>query len=336
MNKIISLILSLSLFSMLGVNLVQAQTVGIRVIFPAGGEQFQVGGTQVLTWSTSLSISKVNLSVTSYLPCMYTAPICSVQPITTTITTNVFNNGAYSWSIPTNFVLGSYILNIEDAAGSTVEHSNVFSIFTSNNFLGQNYHVSGTNILSNQAVYYVQAQPFGINNQPVLVPYSSAQVFNSYKTNSWERIEQANSADMSLVMNSSIMPFADGTLVNDSGTVYVISNGYKNGIVSPKIFLGLNYKWTNLVNTNISFMPNGTIIDSVNAHMPGSLVKQGQTISYISAAGKINIPSMTVFNSWKFNLKDIVVANASDNILGINSQTPIAGEWTNGLLKLGQ
>jgi micrococcal nuclease len=41
--------------------------------------------------------------------------------------------------------------------------------------------------------------------------------------------------------------FQDGTVVSYNGVVYLISSGYKKPISSPNIFLGLGYKWSDII-----------------------------------------------------------------------------------------
>ena len=44
-----------------------------------------------------------------------------------------------------------------------------------------------------------------------------------------------------------IMLFQDGSVVSYNGTVYLIANGYKKPIASPEVFLGLGYKWSEVI-----------------------------------------------------------------------------------------
>lgn len=192
----------------------------------------------------------------------------------------------------------------------------------------------GTNISINGIVYYVQAPAIGgampINPPPpTLTAYTSAAVFLSYGFNSWAAVASASADDIQLTKNGRLMPYADGSLVNDNGTIYVISNGAKHGVTTASVFLSLGYKWINVIYGNASFMPDGAVISAALAHAPGTLVNQNGTIYYISNFGKMGFPSLAVFNSWGFNLKNVVPANGEDMAL---SKDSIVSAWTLGQL----
>jgi len=207
------------------------------------------------------------------------------------------------------------------------------------------FHPPGTNINSNGTVYYIQPPLIGgampiDPPKPTLRPYFSAPVFLSYGFNSWNSIVPASSDDLSLEKNAWPMSYADGSLVNDKGTVYIISTGFKYPITSAAVFLGLGYRWENVINGDVSFMAedksNDTplqVISEVRAHMPGTLINQNGTIYFITSLhSKMGFPSMEVFNSWGFRLGQVVPSNDQDKTVPDNQYSPIVVPWIPGKL----
>ena len=77
---------------------------------------------------------------------------------------------------------------------------------------------------------------------------------------------------------------------------------------------------------------NGQVISSVAAHLPGTLINQNGTIYYVSQHGKMGFTSMAVFNSWGFDLKNVVEANSGDLALPINEFGANVSTWYMGAL----
>jgi len=324
---------------------VNVSSTYIQVTSPTGGDLWVQDSTQTIKWSAPASVSNVNISITGQYVCplelRQNCPSVHLLPIS--IASNVPNSGYYVWTIPTTFS-GQYYISVADAGGSSLAGESMwFSIIAV-----PSPHPAGTNILSNGTVYFIAPPPpagGGVQllcgqpsqpacppqPQPTLIAYPSAAVFTSYGFNSWANVAPATSEDMKLSING-LMPYADGNLVNDQGTIYVISNGIKHGIASASVFLFLGYNWGSVVSGGTSFMQSGPVISSVSAHMPGTLINQNGTVYYISAYGKEGFPSMAVFNSWGFNLKNVVTANTSDLALPINSYSSIISVWIMGKL----
>lgn len=196
---------------------------------------------------------------------------------------------------------------------------------------------TGSNVAINGTVYYIQAPPQGgavpvDPPPPTLTAYPSATVFLSYGFNSWKNVLPASAADKALAKNGQLMPYADGSLVNDNGTVYVISGGARYGIASVSVFLGLGYQWANVLSGNTTFLAKESTITSVGQHLPGTLMRQNSTIYYVTNYGKTGFPSLAVFNSWGFNLKNVVASNSGDESLGIDPYSEIVETWSLGQL----
>ncbi len=327
MKKIITLVFCLAVVS-LAIPPVNAETSSIQILSPAGNEQWAIGSNQIIKWSAPASIASVNITMTNYVACMYSTPRCMIATVLIPIASNLPNTGSYSWNISSNFSAGDYLLNIGDAGNSGLSaNSNVFSLTDSTNL--NNAHPAGSNVSFNGTVYYIQ--------QLTLTPYTTAAAFLSYGFNSWSNVVPASSGDMALAKNDTFMPYAPGSLVNDNGTIYVISNNPTNGIIkdgitNASIFLALGYSWANVISGDTSFIAAGPVISSVAAHMPGTLINQNGTIYYISSYGKMGFPSMAVFNSWVFNLKNVAEANSGDLALSPNPYASTVSAWTLGQL----
>src|SRR5579872_864009 len=184
--------------------------------------------------------------------------------------------------------------------------------------LGSSVHAPGANVLGpNGTVYYIDSNQY-------LRPYSSAGAFLSYG-NSFSSIVPATDGDLALPQGA-IMPPRDGSVINDKGTVYLITNGGRSGFASSQVFTALGYKWSQVINADTSFLPTlPPITDSSAAHQTGALVNDNGTIYIIGPDNtKIGVPSPSILFSWGYTFKDIVPANSSDHALPQGSVLPQA------------
>lgn len=130
--------------------------------------------------------------------------------------------------------------------------------------------------------------------------------------------------------------YRDGALVKDHGqTVYIISDGQKRPFSSAEAFLGLGYSFKNILQENgtslARILPGPTVDSAGGAHPDGTLVNDNGTVYLIAAQAREGIPSLEVFNWYRYQLKNIVPINDSDRllpvsgILGIdNTLTPVS------------
>lgn len=114
-----------------------------------------------------------------------------------------------------------------------------------------------------------------------------------------------------------LMTYAEGALVKGTGaTVYLISEGKKRAFASKQAFLNLGYSFKSvLADTEaiIGNVPDGAVIDeSAAAHPAGTLVNDNGTVYLVDAMGKKGIPSVEVFNSYRFTFSKVVPANSAD------------------------
>jgi serine protease len=119
------------------------------------------------------------------------------------------------------------------------------------------------------------------------------------------------SYEVSTYPSGSNVTFNDGVLLKGSSTgIYVLSNGKKRWIRSPKAFYSLGYKSENIVtvsDTTLSVYSNGPDVHSSTTHPDGSLIRaRGATAIYLIDGGqKRKIPTPSVLIS-KFNRKYIL------------------------------
>jgi len=166
-------------------------------------------------------------------------------------------------------------------------------------------HSAGTNVLSNGTIYF-------INASGQKQPYTSAGAFLSYGFNSWSNVVAASAEDIALPQGSFVPP-ADGSVINDKGTIYVITNGQRAGIANPSAFLGLGYTWSQAMSGDTSFLTTLPAINSASqAHLAGSLINQNNTVYLVGPNGKLGIPTPAVFSSWGYSWNNVVLANSYD------------------------
>lgn len=173
-------------------------------------------------------------------------------------------------------------------------------------------HSAGTNVVSGGTVYF-------INQAGQKQPYTSAGAFLSYGFNSWDQVVPASAEDLALPTGS-FVPAMDGSLINDHGTVYLMTNGQKAGFTSAANFTGLGYAWSNVLVGDVSFLPSAALLNSTAVtHPVGTLVNDHGTVYLMTVSGKMGIPSLSVFNSWGYSFSKVVPANSYDSAVSMSS-----------------
>ncbi len=171
---------------------------------------------------------------------------------------------------------------------------------------------AGSNVVSGGTVYFISA-----SGQKQA--YTSAGAFLSYGFNSWANVTPATSDDLSLPTGSFVPPM-DGSLINDGGTVYVITGGERAAFTSAAVFTALGYSFSNVIPGDTSFLQSLPDINSSSAaHLPGAIILDHittpPTAYLVTASGKDGIPSPAVFNSWGYSWADAVTADSFDWVL---------------------
>jgi hypothetical protein len=120
---------------------------------------------------------------------------------------------------------------------------------------------------------------------------------------------------------------ADGALVRSqqAPTVYLISDGQRDGFTSAKVFTALGYKFSSLLtvtNPELQALPEGNdLSDTTAAHMDGTDIFYQGTIYWISGGVRYPYSSLVVYNSWHIanDFSGVVPANAQDLQLPVGS-----------------
>jgi len=122
-----------------------------------------------------------------------------------------------------------------------------------------------------------------------------------------------------------IYPYPSGSLVNDGGTIYLISGTIKIPFTNLQAFVGLGYSLRNVVKGNLQNYTLSTtyfITTSEAAHPWGSWLLYNRTIYYSHESGLIGVPTQEIFLQNGGNLKYVVRANKYD-IANIYPNTPL-------------
>lgn len=107
--------------------------------------------------------------------------------------------------------------------------------------------------------------------------------------------------------------FADGALINDKGTIYIIEHGKKRGFTSLQVMTGLGYKLSNVKKSDLSTVGSGEVISSTDTrHFRGSLVVFQGVVYFMGRHLRYAFPSAEVFVSWMNRWQDIIPANKYD------------------------
>jgi hypothetical protein len=170
-------------------------------------------------------------------------------------------------------------------------------------------HPIGTNVIDTSGTVYRIMQGPNIN------AYTSAGAFLSYKFNSWADVVPANEADLALLEKGKyyISP-REGSLVNDKGTVYLVTGGgSRAGFASEAVFKGYGYSYTNVYSGDTSFMNTYPAMTSYNMlHPDGTLINYNGTLYQMESGTRLAFPSVEVLESWGYWVTDAVPANSYD------------------------
>lgn len=155
-------------------------------------------------------------------------------------------------------------------------------------------------------------------------PYTSAGAFLSYGFNRWADVVPATSGDMALPVSTYtpsgatspttyFIPPRNGSLINDKGTIYLITNGLRTGFASADVFLGLGYSFSNAQPGDTSFMVSLSPINSSSiVHPDGTIINDNGTIYLMKDGYRAGFPNMQIFNSWGLKMSEAVPANSHD------------------------
>lgn len=224
-----------------------------------------------------------------------------------------------SFRLPDSLVNGIYdiaIITENGASGSmpfTVQNESTLQ------------HAVGTNVkLPDGTVYRISENSW-------LQPYTSAGAFLSYKFNTWAGVVDANTADLALTKSVTYIPPRNGSLINDKGTVYLITGGVRAGFANEAAFKGMGYAYTNVYPGDTSFMTSIVPINSANQKHPnGTLINDNGTLYVMQNGYRVGFPSMAVLDSWGYWVTEAVPANSYDRQAEVSGvmQTRMANQMS--------
>ena len=159
----------------------------------------------------------------------------------------------------------------------------------------------------------------------------SPTVFASYGY-SFGKVVAANSYDQALP-EGDVIKYADGTIVNDNGTMFLIGNGQKRGFSSADVFTGLGYSFTGssvvvpestYAGTFATYTAGSPVSSATEAHPNGALVDINGTAFQISNGTLVGIPSQAILSSHGLSLSNVVMSNAADKALTVGANMKFA------------
>lgn len=142
----------------------------------------------------------------------------------------------------------------------------------------------------------------------------SLEKFYSHRY-SFSNVAAANGDDLALIDNG-ILPWGEGVLFNERGTVYQISGQSKNPFTSASVFLGQGFKFSNVRAGDISLLPVGQLIgDSSIRHLSGTfLIDSTGTVWLQGANSAMSFASPEQFFAAGGNFSEVVSANINDGL----------------------
>ena len=108
--------------------------------------------------------------------------------------------------------------------------------------------------------------------------------------------------------------YPNGSLISDGTTVYITYKNTETAFANASAFLGLGFKFSNVVDVGSSNLPgSGYIVSTSQVQHPwGSWIKNGSTVYFVHDSGLIPISSWSVFLNNGGQAALIVQANTYD------------------------
>jgi uncharacterized cupredoxin-like copper-binding protein len=108
--------------------------------------------------------------------------------------------------------------------------------------------------------------------------------------------------------------YANGQLISENGTVYIVYKNSKTGFASAKVFTALGYKFANVWEVGSSgLMDSGYVMtNAYSSHPWGSWIKSGSTVYFVHEQGLMPVPDWNTFLNNGGQASFIVNANSSD------------------------
>jgi hypothetical protein len=113
---------------------------------------------------------------------------------------------------------------------------------------------------------------------------------------------------------ASIASYSNGQLINENGTIYIVYQNTKVGFANAPAFLGLGFKFSNVIataNSDLAVSPK-VVVTADGAHPRGTWVNSGKTVYFVTPAGLIPVPTWDIFLSNGGQAGFIVPADSYD------------------------
>jgi hypothetical protein len=108
--------------------------------------------------------------------------------------------------------------------------------------------------------------------------------------------------------------YTNGELINENGTISIIYNNTKTPFANAAAFLGLGFKFSDVVVVSNSGLPlsNKIVVTADGGHPRGSWLVSGSTVYFLTPKGTIPVPSWAIFLSNGGQAGFLVKANSYD------------------------
>ncbi len=172
-------------------------------------------------------------------------------------------------------------------------------------------HLTGQNIRDGGGTIYF------LDKDGSKRPYTSAAAFLSYRFNTWASVSTGDSDDLQKNTGQFVPP-RDGKIICadrgvEKGTCYLMSNGNKVAFTSAKLFFAQGFSFQKALTGDVSFLGSGGLISDLSQpHMPGTVIRKGNTLYFVGNNGLYGIPSELILKSWGYAFEDAVPINNAD------------------------
>jgi len=145
---------------------------------------------------------------------------------------------------------------------------------------------------------------------------TSPEVFNTWFD--WRDIIIVSSSEMNSYATGDVLGFKPGTLVktSDGPEVYVVVNNTIRHIVSPEVFMGLDYNWSNIVlvtSSDLEKYSQGDKLVTGGTHPEGAVIKSTNApeVYLLDGGKKRHLPNPEVFYS-RYNWEEVLWVSPSE------------------------
>ena len=314
-------------------------TPTIIVTSPNGGENWQAGSTQIITWTSTGVTGTVQIQ-----------PYLNGVP-QTNIAASASNSGSYSWSIPSNYTPGTtYKIGISAMSGTVADLSNSYFTISSSPTItvtspngGENWQAGTTQTITWSSIGVtgaVQIQPY-LNGVPQTNIAASASNTGSY---SWS-IPSNYTPGTTYKIGISAM---SGTVADLSNSNFIINAPTSTLTVTPtslilgsasgsngQINVSSNVSWTASDDASwLSISPtsgsnNGTVTvtsasentssstQSGTVTISGSGITRTVTVTQNGATQSITVTSPNGLENWQAGTTQTITWTSSSGVTGI-------------------